>query len=45
MQLIQMTQIFEKIENCGLKVGAVSPMNSRNNCKKPQYFIPDPDKY
>ena len=35
-------QIFEKIENLGLKVGAVSPMNSRNNCKKPEYFIPDP---
>lgn len=35
-------QIFEKIENLGFKVGAVSPMNSRNNCKKPKYFIPDP---
>ncbi len=35
-------QIFEKIENLGLKVGAISPMNSRNNCKKPKYFIPDP---
>jgi hypothetical protein len=35
-------QIFEKIENLGFSVGAISPMNSRNNCKNPKYFIPDP---
>ena len=35
-------QIFEKIESLGFKIGAVSPMNARNNCKEPKYFIPDP---
>lgn len=35
-------QIFEKIENAGYKVGAVSPMNTRNELNKPAYFIPDP---
>ncbi len=35
-------QIFEKIENLGFSVGAISPMNSPNNCKNPKYFIPDP---
>ncbi len=35
-------QIFETLEEKGFKVGAVSPMNSRNNLKKPSYFIPDP---
>ena len=35
-------QIFEKIENLGFKVGAISPMNSSNNLKNPSYFIPDP---
>lgn len=35
-------QIFETLEEQGLKVGAVSPMNARNNLIKPSYFIPDP---
>lgn len=35
-------QIFEKIEQAGYKVGAVSPMNTRNDLNKPAYFIPDP---
>lgn len=35
-------QIYEKIESLGYKVGAISPMNSKNNCKQPTYFIPDP---
>tara|TARA_A100001234_G_scaffold220987_1_gene235369 strand:+ start:11153 stop:12478 length:1326 start_codon:yes stop_codon:yes gene_type:complete len=35
-------QIFEKLESMGLKVGAISPMNAKNNLKKPVYFIPDP---
>ena len=36
------SQIFEKVENAGFKVGAVSPMNSSNKLKTPAYFIPDP---
>ncbi len=35
-------QIFEKIENKGFKVGAISPMNAENRLKNPSYFIPDP---
>lgn len=35
-------QIFEKIENAGFVVGAISPMNASNNLKNPAYFIPDP---
>ena len=35
-------QIFEKIEDKGFKVGAISPMNSKNDLKNPAYFIPDP---
>ncbi len=34
--------IFNDIENLGIKVGAVSPMNLKNNLKNPSYFIPDP---
>ena len=34
--------VFEKIEKKGLKVGAISPMNARNNLLNPAYFIPDP---
>lgn len=35
-------QIFEKVENQGFVVGAISPMNASNALKKPAYFIPDP---
>lgn len=35
-------QIFEKIEDKGFKVGAISPMNAENRLKNPSYFIPDP---
>lgn len=35
-------QFFEKIENAGFSVGAVSPMNASNNLHDPSYFIPDP---
>ena len=35
-------QIFEKIENAGFKVGAISPMNASNRLSDPKYFIPDP---
>lgn len=35
-------QIFELVEEAGYKVGAISPMNTKNNLKNPSYFIPDP---
>jgi hypothetical protein len=35
-------QIFEKVEEAGFSVGAISPMNAKNSLKKPSYFIPDP---
>ncbi len=35
-------QIFEKIEDRGFKVGAISPMNTENRLKNPSYFVPDP---
>ena len=35
-------QLYEILENKGLKIGAISPMNARNRLKNPAYFIPDP---
>lgn len=35
-------QIFETIERAGFSVGAISPMNTKNDLKRPTYFIPDP---
>ena len=35
-------QIFEKIEKKGKIVGAISPMNAKNNLINPEYFISDP---
>jgi hypothetical protein len=35
-------QVFEQLENSGLRVGALSPMNSRNAMVNPAYFVPDP---
>ena len=35
-------QVFEKIEQAGFYVGAVSPMNAVNRLRTPAYFIPDP---
>lgn len=35
-------QIFEIIEKKGKVVGAISPMNAKNNLKNPKYFISDP---
>jgi hypothetical protein len=35
-------QIFEKLEQKGLRVGAILPMNAKNSLKKPAFFIPDP---
>lgn len=34
--------VFEKLEERGLKIGAISPMNAKNNLVNPAYFIPDP---
>jgi len=36
------TQIYEHIEKKGFTVGAISPMNTDNRLKNPDYFIPDP---
>ena len=35
-------QFFEKVENVGFSVGAISPMNAANKLVNPAYFIPDP---
>lgn len=35
-------QFFERVENEGYSVGAVSPMNAANRLARPAYFIPDP---
>lgn len=35
-------QIFEIIENKGFDVGAICPMNTKNDLKRSKYFIPDP---
>lgn len=35
-------QIFETVEKMGFTVGAISPMNTKNNLNNPKYFIPDP---
>ena len=35
-------QIFQKIEEAGFTVGAISPMNASNDLMNPSYFIPDP---
>lgn len=35
-------QIFEKLEQKGIKVGVISAMNAENRLTQPAYFIPDP---
>jgi hypothetical protein len=35
-------QIYEQLELQGVRVGAVSPMNTVNRLRNPAYFIPDP---
>jgi hypothetical protein len=35
-------QIWEELEDAGLKVGAVSPMNAKFRLRDPAFFIPDP---
>lgn len=36
------SQIWDVLENQGLNVGAVSPMNANNLCTNPAFFLPDP---
>ncbi|MCG8434474.1 MAG: hypothetical protein MJA83_10620, partial [Gammaproteobacteria bacterium] len=38
----EITQIWEKLENRNIKVGAVSPMNAKNRTNNAAFFIPDP---
>lgn len=38
----QLPQFFEVVEAAGYRVGAISPMNVRNQLLNPAYFIPDP---
>lgn len=35
-------QIWEQLEDAGLKVGAVSPMNAKYRLRDPAFFVPDP---
>lgn len=35
-------QIWELLEAQGVSVGAISPMNARNNCRAADFFVPDP---
>ena len=34
--------IYKVLENSGMSVGAISPMNLKNNLNNPKFFIPDP---
>jgi hypothetical protein len=35
-------QIWERLEEQGLVVGAISPMNANNRCRQAAFFLPDP---
>jgi len=35
-------QVWECLEQRGLRVGAVSPMNAKNRLREPAFFLPDP---
>ncbi len=35
-------QVWECLEERGLRVGAVSPMNAKNRLRDPAFFVPDP---
>ena len=39
---VNLTQIFEKVENYGYSVSCISPMNTINRLSKGNTFIPDP---
>lgn len=35
-------QLYEQLEERGVDVGCISPMNAENRLKNPSYFLPDP---
>jgi hypothetical protein len=35
-------QIWERLEDLGLRVGAISPMNAKHRLRNPDFFVPDP---
>jgi hypothetical protein len=35
-------QIWEQLEQRGLRVGAISPLNAKNRLRQPAFFVPDP---
>ncbi|HET9447959.1 MAG TPA: hypothetical protein VFO35_16965, partial [Steroidobacteraceae bacterium] len=35
-------QIWEQLEQHGLRVGAISPMNAKHRLRDPAFFVPDP---
>lgn len=35
-------QVFEKLEDIGVRVGCISPINTENRLRRPAYFMPDP---
>ncbi len=35
-------QIWEQLEQRGLRVGAISPMNAKHRLRDPAFFVPDP---
>lgn len=39
---VELPQIWERLEEKGLKVGAVSPINGKNRTRNAEFFIPDP---
>lgn len=39
---VEQPLIYEVLEEQGLKVGAISPFNAKNNTKKAAFFVPDP---
>jgi hypothetical protein len=39
---LKFKQIYERVEELGLSVGAISPMNTINKLKNPNFFISDP---
>lgn len=38
----RLRQIWEELEDRGLSVGAISPMNAKNQLKNAAFFVPDP---
>lgn len=39
---LRVSQIWEQLENAGLRVGAISPMNATNRLSNAAFFVPDP---